>query len=120
MRSPTEGGHLIFDRCPEEVTIDLDTSYLCKDNTDGIPRLMLNGRCVACSFFVKVTEFFTAHGVDLQDKGTMCQMQGCDQIAFHKLGRCLRRLDYFLKMSHEKKTEFDIGAVQKTFNSATC
>jgi len=50
----------------------------------------------------------------------MCQVQGCDQIAFHKSGRCLRHLDYLLKMSHQKKIEFDIGAVQKTFNSAAC
>lgn len=69
----SQSDHLVLEQCPGEVTIDLDTARLRPKRSN----LILDSRCVACSFYKQLDYFLTKYYIELQDKNTMCIFHGC-------------------------------------------
>lgn len=109
---------LTFERCPEEVTIDLDTARLFLKEKQGVIRLRLNCRCVICHFNYRVTQFLRKAGLEFQAKNTICTFEDCDRASFNRSGRCPQHLFNSLRKAHQKKTTLDLRLLQQKFNSA--
>lgn len=116
---PTSGfGHLIFERCPKEGIIDLDTARLVLRRRPK-SQSILDNRCVACRFYNQVTTYLTRYEIELEDGNAVCIFHGCDQLSFHGSRRCAQHLSNLLLKSHRENTTIDIIRLfWETFNSA--
>jgi len=110
----SESDHLVLQQCPGEVTIDLDTARLRPKRFN----LILDSRCVACSFYKQLDYFLTKYDIELQDENTMCIFHGCDQVAFHRSGRCVQHLNTLIQASRRERIIVNIRSVQEAFNHA--
>jgi hypothetical protein len=96
---PTSGSeNLIFERCPNEVTIDLDTTRLLSWRGG----LRLDVRCVACRFYFEVTNFLTKSGLEVHAEKTVYMFQNCDRQSFHGTARCSQHLSNLISKAHRE------------------
>ncbi|KAH0562098.1 hypothetical protein GP486_003203 [Trichoglossum hirsutum] len=115
---PTSGfGLSVFERCPNEVIIDLDTARLVLRRTPK-SQLILSNRCAACHFYNQLTAFLAGYEIKLENENAVCTFHECDQPSFHRSGRCAQHLFNLLQRSHRGKATVDIRHLRETFNSA--
>ena len=104
---------LVAQRCPDEVKIDLDTARLTRDRTG----LRLSARCIPRQVYWDMTHFLTFQGIESQESGVICGYPDCDQVSFHKSGRCTKHLPDLLSQSRRKENSIDLRAARKILDS---
>jgi len=107
-------GNFIIQRCPDEVTIDLDTARLLRSRCG----LRLGARCIACHVYFELTSF-KKEGVEFQAENIVCTYPGCDQRSFHRSGRCPRHLSPVIWKAHRENTAINLRVARRAFESAT-
>lgn len=111
--------HLCVERCPENVTIDLDTTrFLLTGNGSRTSKLILDCRCVPCHYHHAMTALLVSHGLDAASGSEFCTARGCEEPSFHGSGKCNQHLSHLLAGTHKAKTVVDPKRSQGIFNSA--
>lgn len=122
-RGPTGGiGHMIFDRCPKEVTIDLDTARLLPRRVGNAIKFILDGRCVGCLVHYRLMALLRRDGIEpLREPGAgtpVCTARGCKRLSFHGYDSCVEHLSYLLSQTYRGRPISNIEGLRETFKSA--
>lgn len=99
----SESGHLICERRPESVTIDLDTARLFLERQPKGTKLVLEGRCVSCHVHCQMTRYFRNSGLEIKAENTLCKAEGCDQLSICGSGGCPQHLPMLLAAAHKAR-----------------
>lgn len=114
---------MIFDGCPKEVTIDLDTARLLPRGRGNALKLILDGRCVGCLFRYRLMALLRHDGVEPlrePEAGTsVCTTQGCKRPSFHGYDSCIDHLSYLLSQTYRGRLISNIEGLREIFKSAT-
>ncbi|KAH8889396.1 hypothetical protein GQ53DRAFT_652574, partial [Thozetella sp. PMI_491] len=108
---------LVTRRCPEEVTIDLDTARLGLRKAKGT--LTLSARCIACQVVIDIRNMLTRKGIEIQSGDTVCVQPSCVLRAIHMPGRCPRHLGSLMTEATGKKTVTSRSAAQSILESTS-
>jgi hypothetical protein len=112
-----ESGHVIFEQCPKNVTIDLDTARLFLEKQPKGIKLVLEGRCVACHFHCQMTRYFRRSGLEIKAENTICKVKGCDHLSFLGSGGCPQHLPRLITAAYRSKATIDYCLVREKFDS---
>jgi hypothetical protein len=107
-------GNFVVDRCPNEVTIDLDSAKLIPWN--GTMRL--DSRCAACRYCLGVKAWLSSHGIDVQHRNPFCTFHGCDQPNFAGSETCSRHVAKRLFKAHEAHASPNLRPFREAFELA--
>lgn len=110
-RGPTGGTrYMVLDRCPKEVTIDLDTARLRLRGHGSFSKFYLDSRHVGCRVHYRLMLFLRQEGIEpLREpkaRTFACLAQGCEQLSFHGYAYCSDHLSYLLLRNHTKPINF--------------
>lgn len=118
-RGPSSGcGHMILDRCPKEVTLDLDTAHLQRRESRGSAILQLANRCVGCYIHFQLMRFLKHRGIEAGPQSSVCASQNCNRLPVHGCAYCPPHLSNLLQNSHKSILNHSITQLQEMFKSA--
>lgn len=118
-RGPSSGcGHMILDRCPKEVTLDLDTAHLQRRESRGSAILRLANRCVRCYIHFQLMRFLKHRGIEAGPQSSVCASQDCNRLPVHGCAYCPLHLSNLLQNSHKSILNHSITQLQEIFKSA--
>jgi hypothetical protein len=114
---------MILDRCPKEVTIDLDAARLLLRRRGSSAKLILDGRCVGCHVHYRLMCFLRHEGIEpIQEpeaQTSVCTTRDCNRPSFHGYGSCSEHLSYLLLNNYKERSNSNIELLGETFKSAT-